>query len=79
MVQAAIHPETGEFLGLIVPKADLDGRTLTVYGTAEAWARLAKGETLPTYEVGVVVTPKEIENVLVDNLFPPDEQSKGGN
>ena len=73
MVQAAIHPETGEFLGLIVPKADLNGNVYTLFGEAADWERLLQGEKLPTDQVGVIVTPRSIEGVLVDNLFPPDK------
>jgi hypothetical protein len=71
MIQAAIHPETGELLGLLIPIEDLTGSYMTVFGTAEAWARLVAGEAVDPREAGVIFTPRPIELVPVDNLSPP--------
>lgn len=54
MVQAAISP-SGEFLGLIIPKADL-GATVSIFGTADDWEALVRGESIDPSKVGVVMT-----------------------
>lgn len=55
MVQAAVNPETGEFLGLIIPKADLAGPNIIIYGTAENWARAMAGEFIDPAKIGVYI------------------------
>ncbi len=45
MIMAAINPETKEFLGLIIPKEDLD-ISITIKGSAEDWAAALRGETV---------------------------------
>lgn len=53
MIQAAINPETKEFLGLIIPKEDLDGAVISVNGTAADWERVLRGELISRGKVGV--------------------------
>ena len=79
MVQAAIDLNTGEFLGIIIPKVDLTGGTIAVYRDAEAWERLTKGEKVDPSEVGIVLTPRAVQTVTVENLVLAESQPKGGN
>ncbi len=79
MVQAAINPQTGEFLGLIIPAANLNGSYLTIFGTAEAWTRLTAGEQVDPREAGVVIAPRPLEVVGVETMCPPSGQQQGGN
>lgn len=81
MIQAAINPETKEFLGLIIPKADL-GRTITIFGDADAWQSLMEGKQVPKWMVGAIfssepptitastdsVSTYSVEHVEVENL-----------
>lgn len=54
MIQAAIHPETKEFLGLIIPAKHLIGPTISIHGTAEDWHALLHGEKVDPRQVGVI-------------------------
>ena len=67
MIQAAIDPETKEFLGLIIPKADLDGRFISIFGRADRWAAQARGEMVPANEVGVIFTSDGDPSTLTRN------------
>ena len=55
MIQAAINPETGEFLGLIVPKEDLS-RKIEIHGTAADWEKLVRGEAVDHNKIWVGIT-----------------------
>ena len=68
MIQAAIDPDTGAFLGLLLPKADLTGASLTLFGHADAWERLMKGEPVGTNEVGIIIAPQALEAISVYNM-----------
>lgn len=81
MITAAINPETGEFLGIIIPAADL-GQTITIFGGAAEWESLMRGRIVPKWKVGVIfsnepptvtadtesVVTYAIDPVEVDNL-----------
>jgi hypothetical protein len=54
MIQAAINPETKEFLGLIIPAEHLIGPTISIHGTAEDWQALLRGEKVDPQRVGVI-------------------------
>ncbi len=77
MIQAAINPENGEFLGLIIPKADLNGPAITVHGTAEDWAAAVSGKDVSPASIGVYIGGQPAglptEAVTVDNLLVADK------
>lgn len=68
MIQAAINPETGEFLGVIVPKADLTGAMISIWGAAEDWDKMRKGEQVDPHRAGVLIRPSTLESVEVEGV-----------
>jgi len=64
MIQAAINPQTGEFLGLVVPKEDLLSVT-AIHGSAEDWEKLLRGQPVDPHKVKVIVTTAEIRGANV--------------
>ncbi len=53
MIQAAINPETKEFLGLIIPKEDLNGDSITIQGSGEDWAAATRGEPVDPSRIAI--------------------------
>ena len=53
MIMAAINPDTGEFLGLLIPKEDLTD-SVTIHGTSADWEALMRGEAVSQDKVGVI-------------------------
>ena len=80
MIQAAVNPETGEFLGIIIPKADLNGQPITVHGTAENWEAAMMGKNVSPSLIGVYIGGQPAglptEAVVVENLCPLSGQKE---
>jgi hypothetical protein len=74
MIQAAINPETGEFLGLIIPKADLGG-TVAIYGSTADWETILAGGAPDQAQVGIAKSPRIVnpECDIWDEALLPDE------